>query len=204
MESWYALTISPNHEERAAGFLRHFADKELYSCCRIPKKKRVFRSRGALYILEDIMFPGYVLVRTAHPKALAVEMRKSGVFPQFISFEAVNRGTQKRTKLEEFITWPAHKSDMLPEPTPLEDADIVFLKNVCGESLEDVMGISRVALDSQNRIIRVDGILDQYLDQIVRMNLHKRFAVVEVALFNRMQQIAFGICLEQDSAALTG
>ena len=164
----------------------------------------MFRSGGALHILEDIMFPGYVLVRTAYPKELAIEMRKAGAFPQFISLEEANREKQKRIRIRDLTACPEHRSEMLPEPVPLEEPDILFLKNVCGESLEDVMGISRIALDSENRIMRVDGILDQYRDRIIRLNLHKRFAVVEVALFNRKQPIVFGSCLEQDSAVLTG
>lgn len=34
----------------------------------------------------------------------------------------------------------------------------------------------------------------------MKLNLHKRFAVVEVELFNRTQAVLFGVSLEQDRA----
>ena len=60
------------------------------------------------------------------------------------------------------------------------------------------MGVTRLTLDEDNRIIRADGILNQYLDRIIRLNLHRRFALVETALFNRVQSVLFGVTLEQD------
>ncbi|MCI9583469.1 MAG: hypothetical protein HFG46_07290, partial [Clostridium sp.] len=73
-----------------------------------------------------------------------------------------------------------------------------FLKGVCGETLERPMGVTRLILDGDNRIIRADGILNRYLDRIVKLNLHRRFALVETALFNRIQPVLFGVTLEQD------
>ncbi len=93
---------------------------------------------------------------------------------------------------------------MLPDLVPLEKTEILFLQDVCGENLQNMMGISYITLNSENRIIRVDGILEKYLDRIVRVNLHKRFALVEAPLFNRAYPILFGICLEKDRAVRAG
>ena len=40
------------------------------------------------------------------------------------------------------------------------------------------------------------------MDQIVRLNLHKRFAVAKIPLFQRSQTVLFGICLEQDQVVV--
>lgn len=60
------------------------------------------------------------------------------------------------------------------------------------------MGITRLTLDREKQIIRAEGILSGYLDRIIKLNLHRRFALVETALFNRIQPILFGVTLEQD------
>lgn len=178
VERWYALRATPGKEESAAALLRERAGADLFSCCRVLKKNRVFRSGGRFHILEDVMFPGYVFIKTARPEALARETGKAGAFPQVLSFEITEASGQR--------------------PVPLEDADVAFLEHVCGKGFQKTMGLSRILLDRERRIVHADGVLAPYLDRIVRLNLHKRFAVVEAPLFNRTQPVLFGIFLNGD------
>ena len=59
-------------------------------------------------------------------------------------------------------------------------------------------GLLGLLTPQSGRIERADGILGRYLDHLVRLNLHRRFAVARVALFNRSQDVLFGIVLNQD------
>ena len=86
---------------------------------------------------------------------------------------------------------------------PVEQADLAFLQDVCGEELTEVMGMSRITLGAEREIVETQGALLPYLDRLVRLNLHKRFAVVEVPLFNRTQRILFGVELIKDSDILS-
>lgn len=180
MEKWYVLQTAPGREAEKAGLLERAVDKGLYSLCCIPKRNRVFRSGGVFHILEDVMFPGYVFIRTAQAEELARIFERARDFPHFVCFS-----TEKDRK-KEFLL-------------PLEETDVAFLQGVCGEDLHSVMRVSRIDLNAENRIIWADGILNQYLDRLVKLNLHKRFAIAEVPLFHRTQPILFGIRLKQDS-----
>ena len=82
----------------------------------------------------------------------------------------------------------------------VDEKDLRFLQDVCGENLQQVMGVTKISLNEENRIVKADGVLEHYRDRIVKLNLHKRFAVVEVELFNRTQAVLFGVSLEQDRA----
>ena len=168
MDQWYVLKTVPGREQRAADLVKRAVTLGLWEECRVLRKIKVFRSGGALHFPEDVLFPGYVFVRTDCPEALEKELRRSGDFPQF------------------------------PSITPVEPADLTFLKNVCGRELEQPMGVTRLTLDGDNRIVRADGILNRYLNRIIKLNLHKRFALAQVELFGRSQSVLFGICLEQD------
>ncbi len=168
MEQWYVLKTFPGREEKAADLLKRNITPALWEQCRVLKKVKVFRSGGALHFPEEVLFPGYLFIRTACPKSLEKELKRSRDFPQF------------------------------PSVTPVEPADLTFLKDVCGEALEQPMGITRLTLDREKQIIRAEGILSGYLDRIIKLNLHRRFALVETALFNRIQPILFGVTLEQD------
>lgn len=171
MKQWYVLSTVSGREQEAAELLKRKMDRTLWSECSILKKVRVFRSGGILHLLEDVMFPGYVLIKTDCPEKLAGKLRQSPDFPQ---------GTEQMI--------------------PLEPADLSFLQSVCGENLQRPMGVTRICLGGDNQIVRADGVLAGFLNQIVKLNLHKRFAIVEVKLFNRRQAVLFGVQLEQDRA----
>lgn len=175
MEHWYALYTVPGKEQEAAELLERAVNHDLWHCSRIPRKVKVFRSGGMLHFLEDVMFPGYLFVKTADAKGLSNELRRAKKFPQLI-------GNQK---------------NML---VPVEEKDLRFLQDVCGENLQQVMGITKITLNEKNRIVQAEGVLEHYCDRIVKLNLHKRFAIVEVELFNRRQAVLFGVKLEQDEA----
>lgn len=175
MEKWYVLRTIPEKEQQAAELMEHMIDHRLWTYCRILKKIKVFRSGGALHLLEERMFPGYLFIRTNCPAELEKKLKQARRFPQFV-------GTV---------------DDVL---ISVEDADLDFLRNVCGEELQYTMGITRVILGKDNQIVRAEGVLSRYLNRIVKLNLRKRFAMVDVKLFNREQTVLFGVCLEQDQA----
>lgn len=178
MKQWYALYTAPGEENKAAELLERAVSRDFWTYCAIPKRFKVFRTGGLLRLFEDVMFPGYLFVRTDAPEKLAKELRKAKRFPQMI-------GNCLKT------------GDLF---VPVEEKDLRFLQDVCGENLEHSMGITKIILNEENRIIWADGVLDHYRDHIVKINLHRRFVIAEIELFRRTQQILFGVRLEQDEA----
>ena len=81
---------------------------------------------------------------------------------------------------------------------PSEEKDLAFLKQVCGEQLDQPMGLSQVEADEEGNLIRVEGILRPYSQKIVRKRLRKRYVLAEVGLFGRQETVLFGICLPGD------
>lgn len=124
------------------------------------------------------MFPGYLFIRSAHPEQLHKQLQKSREFPQFVIFG------KDRTGEDELV--------------PVSVQDLSFLQQVCGRSLQSVMGITNITLGDDKQLLEVKGVLERYVDLVVKWNLHKRVAVVQVPLFNRRQEILFGIRLKQD------
>lgn len=182
-ENWYILHTWKEQEYEAAALLDFAVSKSLYSCCRIPRKLKMFRVGGEFRMVEDMMFPGYLFVRTAYPERLQKELRKSREFPQFFSFG------KNETGEDELIS--------------VSKKDLGFLQNVCGSQLQFPMGVTDIVLGEDRQILKACGALENYVKQVVRLNLHKRFAVAEIPLFNRNQTVLFGIRLEQDPRVLT-
>lgn len=190
MEQWFVLRTAERKETDALELVTGRVDRALWSECRILKKIKVFRSGGVLHLIDDVLFPGYLFIRTGSPKALAEELQKSREFPQLLQNEA-------RTGRGRYRVGLGADESLIAAVAP---ADLSFLQNVCGEDLQKTMGITRIILNEENRIVRAEGVLNGYLDRIVKLNLHKRFAIVEIPLFNRIQPVLFGVKLPQDRA----
>ena len=73
-----------------------------------------------------------------------------------------------------------------------------YLCNKCGKELEKPMSLSRVEADEKGKLIHVDGILKKYEGQIIRQRLRKRYVLAEVELFQRKENVLFGIYLPGD------
>lgn len=177
-ENWYVLRTYKDQEYEAVFLVDTAVSKSLYSLCRVPKKLKVFRIGGELRLVEEIMFPGYLFIQTECPKELCEELKKSRELPRFLPFGRDDKG-------EEVLI-------------PVSSVDLDFLQNVCGEGLQLPMGITEIFLGENRKVLKARGALERYVDRIVRLNLHKRFAVAEIPLFQRSQTVLFGICLEQD------
>lgn len=180
---WYVLRAREGREEAAADLLVKKCRDGLLDSCRVLKKCQLLRSGGRFYPIERLLFPGYVLVQTADPEGLCELVLRSREFPQ----PGEDGSIQKR-----------------PVMIPVEQEDMEFLQSVCGPRLSHEMGISRVHVDENRCITDAKGAIVPYLDRIRKVNLHKRYALVEVPLFQRSETILFPIELEQDRNIIEG
>ncbi|MFR7442499.1 MAG: hypothetical protein ACLUUO_02120 [Sellimonas intestinalis] len=80
----------------------------------------------------------------------------------------------------------------------MEEKDLAFLKQVCGEQAGSADGTFPGRGRRRRNLIRVEGILRPYSQKIVRKRLRKRYVLAEVGLFGRQETVLFGICLPGD------
>ena len=170
MENWYALRTVPGKEEVAAKLLRQTVDPALWDVCSVLKKQKLFRADGKLILDTELMFPGFIFVKTDQMGELAEVLERSREYPQPVGGKEC--------------------------PVRIEEEDLRFLQQVCGECLDVPMGLSEV--ETEGNLIRIGGILKPYSGQIVRKRLRKRYVLAEVWLFGRQETILFGIRLPGD------
>ncbi len=191
MEDWYVLSTAKRQEAAAATLLERRLEC-MFSCLAVPKRAKVFRSGGAWLRLEEVLFPGYLFVKTACREKLAEALLKSRFFPQPVGpKDRPGRGSKGQGR-----------RDAGAAMVPVEEADLAFLQDVCGKDLTEVMGVSRITLGEDGEIVETQGALLPYLDRLVKLNLHKRFAIVELPLFNRTQRVLFGVELLKEEESI--
>ena len=82
MENWYALRTVPGKEEAAAELLRQTVDPALWDVCSVLKKQKLFRADGKLILDTELMFPGFIFVKTDQMGELAEVLERSREYPQ--------------------------------------------------------------------------------------------------------------------------
>lgn len=119
------------------------------------------------------MFPGYIFVRTEFPDELRDELRKARQFPQLVG-----------SQMEVLV--------------PVEKDDLLFLEKVCGKELTHDMRLSTVQVDEAGLVRSASGALKSYVGRITRQRLRHRYVTAEVLLFNRRENVLFGIRMDGD------
>ncbi|GFI48956.1 hypothetical protein IMSAGC020_00151 [Lachnospiraceae bacterium] len=81
---------------------------------------------------------------------------------------------------------------------PVEGEDLRFLENVCGRNLAHDMRLSTVCVDEEGQVRSATGALKPYVGRITRQRLRHRYVTAEVPLFNRKENVLFGIRVDGD------
>lgn len=82
MEEWYVLSAAGKHEAAAAELMERRLGGELFSRLAVPRRAKAFRSGGTWHRMEEILFPGYVFVKTSRCEELSKALLQSRAFPQ--------------------------------------------------------------------------------------------------------------------------
>ena len=170
---WYVMRTVPGKEMKAAELVQKKVNTRLWKYCRILKKQQLFRIHGQYELSSKEMFPGYLFISSEQPKALTEELQKSRDFPQVLGEQAA-------------------------AIAKVEDMDLQFLRNACGQELEHEMWLSTVEVDGRGIVCEARGVLKAYMGCVIRQRLNKRFVIAEVPLFNRKEEVLFGIRVDGD------
>lgn len=173
MKQWYVIHTKEGKERQAMELIQRTVPSELWNHCRILKKEKLFRGEGKLLLSCEKMFPGYLFIETERPEELMDYLKRSKEYPHFVKDEEENLRA-------------------------INDQDLGFLKNVCGEKLDKPMSLSEVETDEEGNLTHISGVLEKYSGQIVKKRLRKRYVLAQVDLFQRKETVLFGICLAGD------
>jgi len=170
---WFVIHTFPGREAQAAALVERKISHVLWQDCRILKKQQLFRVQGKYLLSRKDMFPGYIFICTEFPTELSEELGKARQFPQLVG-------------------------GVMDGLVPVEDEDLHFLENVCGKELTHDMRLSTVQVDEAGQVRSASGALEPYIGKITRQRLRHRYVTAEVPLFNRQENVLFGIRMAGD------
>lgn len=170
---WYVIQTLTGKESELVGTIYKLLPNLIFNKCFIIKRQMLKRLGGEWVEITENLFPSYVFLDTQVPEALFYELKH---IPEYTKLLGNGQGV--------FI--------------PLEMGEEQFLIKLYQEESTPVVKLSQIILDEAHNINEIDGPLGKFKHEIIRLNLRKRYAVVETAIGGKKQQVMLGIRLEKD------
>lgn len=168
---WYVIQTFGGKEEETADMIRKWIPSYYIEECFVPKRERMKKFRGTWNKVEEILFHGYVFVISEWPEEVYQRLKQIPMLTKVLGRE------------ENYFAALNKEEEQL----------VQRIGNV-----EHRTSISRIEIREGNMIRVVDGPLKDYVGNVVKVNLHKREAVVRVEFMGRMVELKMGVEMVKD------
>lgn len=171
---WYVIQTMAGKEEE----LVLFADTYMFSKdkrdnrCFVPKAEWMKRLGGEWRVQTRPLFPGYVFVETEKPDVLFMKLKPVPKFTKLL-------GTGEC----QFV--------------PLETEEEMFFHKILDEG-NNIVRLSGIGVTPDGKITWMDGPLSYMKENILKINFHKRYAVVKMRILGVDKTAILGVRLEKD------
>lgn len=175
---WYVIQTTTGKEQELVDAIHKMLPAHCYNECFYMKRQLLKRLGGKWLETTELLFPAYVFLDINSPEKIFYNLK--GI-PAFTKILGNNNG--------DFI--------------PVEENEKEFLELLCQkENIQEngmyVVKSTKIYLDHDGAILKMEGPLNYFKRKINRMNLRKRYAVIELYMGGYKQNVLFGIKLEKD------
>lgn len=184
---WYVIQTMTGKEEELITLIRTILKEDLYTNCFVMKAEWMKRLGGEWNTQIRTLFPGYVFIDTEQPDEVFLELKQIPRFSKMLGtgkFEFTSVKKEEQEFLELISEIPIQTTNELMSDYNTANYRIVRLTDVIR--------------DENGTIVTLNGTLQYFKKDIVKINFHKRFAVVKTDLFSLKQTLVFGIRLGKD------
>ena len=162
---WYVIQVSTGRERAACDLIEQHVDGSLFAECFVPRRTVAFQVGDGWDTTTEPLFPGYVIVDTAHPRRLHSRL---AALPDFLRLLDVD-------------------GDFLP----LNDDEVAWIDGFTKRG-HRVVDMSRAVVEGG--IVRImDGPLVGREAQVKRINRRKRRAILELSILGRTVEVPMGL-----------
>lgn len=171
---WYVIQTMGGKEHEVCMWINTYVDRSLFQRCFVPLYEDVWRKQGIGNISVKKMFGGYLFLETDQPAKMHEAMKE----------------ILTMTKL---LYLPEKEEGRIFLPILREEE--IFFDSVLSDGL---MKVSYIHMSGRGKLDVVIGPLQSYIDQIVRVDLPHRRAIVEIPILGEPRRIKFGLWLDKD------
>ena len=161
---WYVIWVESGKEHKVRGMIESQVPAETYDRIVIPEKRIQKKFKGEWKEVQSVLFPGYL----------------------FVVAEDITEFTSALNAVPEF-TKMLNMDNEIAAIYPEEEAVLKRLVDA-----DEIVKISEGIIEN-DKIIVLDGPLKDMEGTIKRINRHKRVALIQMELFERVMQVEVGL-----------
>ncbi len=189
---WYVIQTETGKEEEALLLMRQLLNRKLCSRYMLLEAEWPKRSRGQWILLRKAMFPGYIFVETREAEKLFFQLKQ---IPKLTKI--LGNGKFEFVPLEEKEIQFLQKISEKTEQNIQDSKEQIYKTPPSREEYCTVVHPSKAVVDKNGQIYITGGPLKAFEEEILRINLHKRYAVVKVKMLGE-KTVLFGLVMEKD------
>lgn len=220
---YYVIYVGGGKEKTAEDFIMRYIPKEQYSGCFHPVRIMRRRQAGKVREIYQCLIPGYIFLITEDIKTIYTELRRvpklTKILGQLkddhdmpIETEKVETGNENlRNQFEEYDGESSYVNGNvegktalisnyevpIPDVIPLSEEEVSWLLQLVADTPERYgpiyAGISHVGFDENDHVQILDGPLVNMQGLVKKINLHNRYAEVEINFLGQKSVVRLGI-----------
>lgn len=165
-DMWYVIQTLGGEEEKTADMIRKSVSSRYIKECFIPKRERMKKFHGCWNKVEEVLFRGYVFVSSEYPEEVYQRLKQ------------IPKLTKILGKEEDYFVALSEEEERL-------------VRGITDE--EHKTSISKIQVEEGKTVRVLEGPLKDYVGNVVKVDLHKREAVVRVEFMGRPLELKMGI-----------
>ncbi|MBR1571739.1 MAG: hypothetical protein IJ655_03260 [Lachnospiraceae bacterium] len=170
---WYVIQTYSGSEHDVCTWINTYVDQSLFERCFVPLYEDVWRKDGIGHINVKKLFPGYVFVETDNINAVYVKLKEL-------------------PKMTSVLSMDGDKGDFL---TPIYSEEEEFLNTILSGG---ILRVSYVEINKNRKIKNIIGPLEYFRNNIIKMDVPHRRAIVELEMMGEIRTIKFGLWMDVD------
>lgn len=163
---WYVIQTLGGEEEHTADMIRKRVPPDYMKECFVPKRERIKKFGGQWNKVEETLFPAYIFVVTDRPEELYQELRQVPRLTKVLGREGQN-----------FY--------------PLDEGEERLVREIGGQAHR--APVSKIEVGEGKQIRVLEGPLKGYVGNVVKVDLHKREALIRIRFMGRETELRLGI-----------
>lgn len=171
---YFVIQVTSRTEYQMMEKIKRIVSSSFYDDIFIPTRIRQKKIKGKWIDYEDRLFPGYLFVETDKPKELARELRQVYEFTKLLGVKD-NDGIH-------YI--------------PLTDDECLMIDRLLGrtpDSHNSLLPLSEIVIEEGRQIKVISGPLLGFEGKVVKYDLHKRIAIVDMNFAGTIARVNLGI-----------
>lgn len=171
---YYVIQVAPREEQKIVNLIKGGVPKEIYSECFFPMRDIRRKIRGEFMDFREKLFPGYVFVESEKTQELYENLK---AIPHLTKMLGVDFDDNNQAL--EFIELPAN--------------EIAWLTQIMSDDDKNIVPLSQITIDARGNIKILSGALKYLAACVVKFDLHKRIAKVQVKFKGKPIVLHLGI-----------